>query len=163
MLATDVLLLWEMRGPGLAERFGRLSKWLWVADEMAESWSISDEMTSGDAACVRMWFGERFLDGRALVSTERACVLTDDGCDSLRRTRSVWSCEAGGLSSAWAWAGPWFVYAAPWVPAAAAVRASIVSMFGTLGRPQPGTNNSILESGAGVVPERMSLAMCAGV
>ena len=61
-LATDVLLLWEMRGPGpglagtltLTLTFGRLSKWLWVAEEMAESWSISDEMTSGVAACVRM-------------------------------------------------------------------------------------------------------------
>ena len=123
LLATDVLLLWEMRGPGLAERFGRLSKWLWVADEMAESWSISDEMTSGDAACVRMWFGERFLDGRAPVSTERAwaCVLTDDGCDSLRRTRSVWSCEAGGLSSAWAWA--WVgVVVGRWAPRAGRIR-----------------------------------------
>jgi hypothetical protein len=33
---------------------GRFSKWFWVEAEMAESWSMSDEITSGDAACVRM-------------------------------------------------------------------------------------------------------------
>ena len=42
------------------------------------------------------------------------------------------------------------MYAAPWVPAA--VRASIVSMFGTLGRPQPEIKNNQLDSGVGVVP-----------
>ena len=63
MLATDVLLLWEMRGPGLAERFGRLSKWLWVADEMAEApqsmYSSKVSLNTGRLKelpyCLRAW------------------------------------------------------------------------------------------------------------
>jgi hypothetical protein len=58
---TDVLLLRDTTGLGLvavlvlvSRAAGRLSKWLCVLAEMADSWSISDEMTSGLAACVRM-------------------------------------------------------------------------------------------------------------
>jgi hypothetical protein len=42
---------------------------------MADSWSMSDEMTSGEAAVERAQLGERFLEGRALVSTARAGVV----------------------------------------------------------------------------------------
>lgn len=56
---------------------------------MAESESIRDEMTSGDAVCVRMMFAECFL----------TCISAGtDGTELRRRGREPW--VARGLTSA---------------------------------------------------------------
>lgn len=50
---------------------GKLSKWSLTGDDMAESVSIKEEMTSGEAGLTETWFEDRRISFRGLTGKER--------------------------------------------------------------------------------------------